>query len=468
MVIKMKSMRKTIAVLLTIAMAFSLCGVVSFAATAEDVWQYETYTSLGDSAVAGYGLPGWEEMKREYAVWGDEAVNMDVRDAIASLNSLQDAENALVEGTPEYAAMFAVLKQQKLEELGDNLASHWHATDFTRLHEVEGTYASLIAKAVGAPENLIPYCVEYGRILAVCMPFYMLNGAFHPLLITANQPGLGLLVSILNAAINIVLDWVAIAILGWGLKGAALATGLAWIISAMVPLYYFAKKSQALRFGPFRFDAKDLGQTCYNGSSEMADAISYALVAMLFNGQLLRYAGEAGVDAYAVSEYVGGIFLAIFFGISMSMTPVVGFHLGQGNKTELRSIRKNGTLVMGALGIAMAAVSYGFAAPIAYIFVGYDQTLTDLSVEALRIIAFSYLLGGVTTFYSAFFTGMGDGTASLAVAVVKSFAFPVAGLLLLPLALGRIGIWLVTPLAEIFAMLTAVFFLLRYRKKQIL
>ena len=148
----MKTMCKTIAVLLTIAMAFSLCSVVSFAATAEDVWQYGTYTSLGDSAVAGYGLPGWEEMKQEYAVWGEAAVDMDVRDAIASLNSLQDAENALVEGTPEYAATFAVLKQQKLEELGDGLANHWHATDFTRLHEVEGTYASLIAKAVGASE----------------------------------------------------------------------------------------------------------------------------------------------------------------------------------------------------------------------------------------------------------------------------------------------------------------------------
>jgi hypothetical protein len=144
--------RKTIAVLLTIAMAFSLCSVVSFAATAEDVWQYGTYTSLGDSAVAGYGLPGWEKMKQEYAVWGEDAVDMDVRDTIAYLNSLQSEENAIVEGTPEYAATFAVLKQQKLEELGDDLANYWHATDFTRLHEVEGTYASLIAKAVGASE----------------------------------------------------------------------------------------------------------------------------------------------------------------------------------------------------------------------------------------------------------------------------------------------------------------------------
>ena len=148
----MKSMRKVIAVLLTIAMAFSLCSVVSFAATAEDVWQYGTYTSLGDSAVAGYGLPGWEKMKQEYAVWGEAAVDMDVRDTIAYLNSLAAADQALVEGTPEYAATFAVLKQQKLDELGDELANHWHATDYTRLHEVQGTYASLIAKAVGASE----------------------------------------------------------------------------------------------------------------------------------------------------------------------------------------------------------------------------------------------------------------------------------------------------------------------------
>ena len=148
----MKTMRKTIAVLLAIAMAFSLCSVVSFAATAEDVWQYGTYTSLGDSAVAGYAIPGWEEMKQEYAVWGEAAVDMDVRDAIANLNSLQNAENPLVEGTPEYDAVFAALKQQMLAELGDDLANHWHATDFTRLHEVRGTYASIIAKAVGASE----------------------------------------------------------------------------------------------------------------------------------------------------------------------------------------------------------------------------------------------------------------------------------------------------------------------------
>ena len=145
-------MKRTISVLLTIAMMFSLCSAVSFAATEEDVLQYGTYTSLGDSAVAGYAIPGWDEMKMEYAVWGEAAVDMTVREEIATLNAFLTEDLALKEGTPEYEAKFAELKQAKLDELGDDLASYWHATDYTRLHEVRGTYASILARAVGASE----------------------------------------------------------------------------------------------------------------------------------------------------------------------------------------------------------------------------------------------------------------------------------------------------------------------------
>ena len=318
------------------------------------------------------------------------------------------------------------------------------------------------------PEQVVRYCVEYGRILAVCMPFQMLSSAFHPLLIAANRPGLGLIATILNAAVNIFLDYVAVAYLGWGLRGVAIATGLAWIVSAMVPLVWFMDKKHPVHFGPFRWIGRDIGKTCYNGASEMADTASYAVIAMLFNTQLLRYVGEFGVDAYAVSEYVSGVFLAIFIGISMSVTSVVGYHLGQGNKAELNNVRKRGIRLMAALGLMMAVVSYALAAPVANIFVGYDPKLMTLAVEALRIIAFSYLLGGVTTFSSAFFTGMGDGTGSLFVAVLKSFAVPLIALLLLPKWLGARGIWIVTPLAEAVSLLAVIAIFLRYRKKGML
>ena len=325
-----------------------------------------------------------------------------------------------------------------------------------------------ITQLVGVPGDLAPMCMEYGRILAVCMPFLLLNCAFHPLLITANRAGLGLAVSVINAAVNILLDGLFVGLLGWQLRGAALATGLAWVSSAMIPLFYFFNRRYPMHFGPFRWNGKDLGQTCYNGSSEMLGVVAYAFAAVMINAQLLRLAGEAGVDAYAVCSYAGSVFAAIFLGTGMSITPVVGYHHGQKNLEEVRSILKNGTILMAGLGFAVMLVSFAAARPIAWFFVGYAPALVDLSVEALRITFLSYLLAGMTCYYSSFMTGLGDSRRSLAVSFVKCVGVPVAGVYLLPLFLGRMGVWLISVAAEIASSAMACFIFRTYRKKGIL
>ncbi len=322
-----------------------------------------------------------------------------------------------------------------------------------------------IAAWVGASEELIPHCVEYGRILAACMPFQILNAAFHPILITADKATLGFIVSIINAAINILLDWIAVGLLHMGLTGAALATGLAWIISAMIPLIYFLREKNSLHFGKMQWSWRELGQTCYNGASEMADSISYAVVAIFFNSRLLDYIGEFGVDAYAVSEYVSAPFISVFFGISMSITPVVGYHLGNKNTAELRSVFRNGARLMGIIGLITWALGFGFAWPVAQFFVGYDSSLLELSVKALRIISFSFLLYGVTVFASAFFTGLGDGKASLVVSLNKCLIMPMLGLLVLPDIFSSTGIWLVAPFSELLASVVVVVILYLYHRK---
>ena len=329
-------------------------------------------------------------------------------------------------------------------------------------------FMPLIARFVGADESLIPHCVEYGRILAACMPFQMLSSAFHPLLITAERPSMGLITSIVNACVNILLDWFMVAVISWGLTGAALATGLAWAVSAIIPIIFFMNKERTLHFSWPHWDGIALLRTCYNGSSEMVDAISYAIVAMLFNFELIHYAGENGVASYAVSEYVTGFLAAIFYGISMSITPVVGYNSGRKDKTELRSILKNGFIVTGGLGILMSVLGIVFAEQIAEIFVGYDSELMKMSVHALRIVSLSFILVGITTFSSAFFTGMEEGTASLIVASVKSFIMPLILVILLPLILGTDGIWLVTTCSEVIALVVAVLFFLRYKSQNLI
>ena len=323
-----------------------------------------------------------------------------------------------------------------------------------------------ICRWVGATEEMMDHIVVYGRVLACFMPFQMLSMAFHPLLITANRPGLGLVTTISNAAVNILLDYLFVAVFGWGMRGAAIATGIAWLVSAIVPLVFFINKKHPLHFVRPCRDLGALGRTLYNGASEMVDGVSYAIVAMIFNLQLLRWMGNAGVGAYAVSEYVSGLFIAIFYGISMSIVPVVGYQLGRKDVSELRSLRRNGFVLMGGLGIIMTGLGIGLADPVSRLFVGYNEQLTALSVEALRIISFSYLLNGVTTFSSSYFTGLNQGSASLAIAAVKGFIGPLAAVFTLPLIIGPKGMWFSTPAAEILAMITAAALFLWWKKRE--
>jgi Na+-driven multidrug efflux pump len=198
----------------------------------------------------------------------------------------------------------------------------------------------------------------------------------------------------------------------------------------------------------------------------MVDAISYAVVALIFNLRLLHFFSDDGVGAYAVSEYVGGLFIAVFYGISMSIVPAVGYHLGNRNVKELQSLRRNGLLLMGGFGMLMTLLSFSLADPISRLFVGYNQDLTALSTTALRIISFSFLLSGITTYSASYFTGLNQGGASLAIATVKGFAGPLAMVFLLPLFFGADGLWYSALTAEILALLTAAVFFLWWKKKE--
>ena len=313
-----------------------------------------------------------------------------------------------------------------------------------------------IARWVRATDDMMTYCVSYGRILALFMPFQMLSMAFHPLLITAERPGLGLAVTIFNAAANILLDWAFVAGFGWGIEGAALATGLAWLVSAAIPLIFFLRRKDGLRFMRPLPDPGVLWNSMYNGASELVDSVAYAFVAVIFNLRLIKLLGEAGVEAYAVSEYVGGFFNAFFYGISMTIVPVVGYHLGQANKKELHGLWHKGMLLMAVFGAVITFLSIFFAEPIVRVFVGYNPGLTALSVHALQFISLYFLMDGMTIYASSYFTGLNQGTPSLLIALTKGIICPLLLIWLLPRLFGTDGLWLVSPVSEAAAMIVAV------------
>ena len=178
---------------------------------------------------------------------------------------------------------------------------------------------------------------------------------------------------IFTTVVNIGLDVLFVAVFKMGLTGAAVATALSQFVGGLIPLIYFCcKNSSLLRFTKFRFNGKALCKTVTNGSSELMSNISMSIVGMLYNFQLLKYAGENGVAAYGVLMYVNLVFQAVFLGFSVGIAPVISFNMGANNYEELKNLRKKCLMVIGVFSVAMFVLAETLAKPLSYVFVGYD------------------------------------------------------------------------------------------------
>lgn len=323
-----------------------------------------------------------------------------------------------------------------------------------------------VAVLMGAEGEMLEACVRYGRIVLAALPFYILQYEFQCLFATAEKPKLGLFVTVAAGAMNMVLDASFVAVLSWGLEGAAAATALSQLVGGVVPLVYFGRKNPSLlRLVKCRFDAGALVKACTNGASELMSSISMSVVSMLYNVQLMKYAGEDGIAAYGVLMYVSMIFQAIFIGYSVGAAPVVGYHYGARNGDELKSLLRKSAVLIGMFSAAMFLAGEMLGRPLSVVFVGYDAGLLDMTVHAFAIFSFSFLFSGIAIYGSSFFTALGDGLTSALISFLRTLVFQIAAVLLFPLIWKLDGIWLSIVFAEMMAVAATLAFLYGKRKK---
>lgn len=323
-----------------------------------------------------------------------------------------------------------------------------------------------IAMFLGAEGEMLENCVRYGRIILVALPFLMLQYAFSSLSVTAEKPKLGLIVTIVSGILNMTGDALFMGVFRWGIAGAAMASAMGQIVGGIVPLiYFFRKNSSSLQIRKPKWDGRALLRACTNGVSELMSNISMSIVGMLYNAQLMRYAGEDGVAAYGTIMYVDFIFLAIFIGYATGVAPVISYHYGAGNKKELNNLLKRSGVLIAIASLAMLLSSELMAAPLAGIFVGYDAELLAMTVHAYSIYAISFLFCGFSIFGSAFFTALGDGFISAVIAFLRTLVFESACVLILPLIFGLNGIWSAIIVAEGMSVIVSLSFLVAKRKR---
>ncbi|MDD2994315.1 MAG: MATE family efflux transporter [Pygmaiobacter sp.] len=325
-----------------------------------------------------------------------------------------------------------------------------------------------IATLIGAKGQLLEYCVDYGRIILTVLPFFVLELLFQSFFVAAEKPHLGLLVTGVAGVTNMVLDAVLVILLPqqYKLAGAAVATAFSQFLGGVIPLVYFLRKNiSILRLGKTSFDGRAIVKACTNGSSEFMSNVSMNVVGMLYNIQLLHYAGENGVAAYGVMMYVSMIFSAAFIGYSIGSAPVISYHDGAKNTDELKGLLKKSLRLLGVSGFAMLLAAQLLAVPLAKIFVGYDQQLVNLTVSGFRVFALAFPFMGFAIFGSGFFTALNDGLTSALISFLRTLVFEASAVLLLPLIFGIDGIWASIVVAEVMAVVFTAIFLIAKRKK---
>ncbi|MCX4315139.1 MAG: MATE family efflux transporter [Lachnospiraceae bacterium] len=323
-----------------------------------------------------------------------------------------------------------------------------------------------VASLLGAEGEMLENCVSYGRIILIALPAFMLQMEFQSFFITAEKPQLGLAVTVAAGVTNMVLDGLFVGVFRWGLAGAAAATAISQVVGGFIPLIYFLRpNSSSLRLTKTTFDGKAVIRTCTNGSSELMSNVSMSLVGMLYNAQLIKYAGEDGVAAYGVLMYVSMIFIAAFLGYSIGTAPVIGFHYGAENHTELKSLLKRSLVIIGSFSLGMVVLSEVLAYPLSKIFVGYDKGLLELTLRGFVIYSFCFLFAGVSIFGSSFFTALNNGLISALISFLRTLVFQVATVVILPLFWKIDGIWLSIVVAELLSFVVTVLFLIAKRKK---
>lgn len=317
-----------------------------------------------------------------------------------------------------------------------------------------------IALLLGASEEMLDTCITYGQIMNAFNFAFMLQYLFQSFFVTATKPKLGFIITIIAGVANIILDALFIVVFKWGVAGAALASGIGQVIGGFVPLIYFSRKnSSLLQISNSKIEWKHILNAITNGSSELMSSISSSVVGMLYNFQLLKYAGENGVAAYGVLMYTQMIFQAIYLGYTIGTNPIISYNYGSENHDELKNIFSKSFKILATTGILMFSSCFLLSKEISMIFVGYDEVLMNITTNAFKIYSIAFIFSGFNIYASGFFTALGNGKISALISFLRCLVFQVLSVLILPIIFNLNGIWYALGLAEIISLFVSLYFI---------
>lgn len=320
-----------------------------------------------------------------------------------------------------------------------------------------------IAYFLGATENTIAYVKEYLGVISAFTIFPILSYYFEVLVKTDGRPRLSTLCVCISAITNIVLDYIFVMKLGYGVKGAAIATGIAQMMPVMVYVFYFVYKSSKIKFVCFKFEFSVLIRTMLIGISDFITEFSSGFIIFIFNITILKNIGEIGIITYTIIMYLNNIVITTMTGISQGNQPLVSYYYGMGEQKTCLYFLKIAIKSVGVISLIICAVCLLFAEKICGVFISADETqLLEYSVKAIKWYSPAYLVVGFNVIFSGFYAALECPLYSAAISVGRGFVVITICLLTMASLFGEKGIWLSSFLSEAICLIGAIVIFVRF------
>lgn len=324
----------------------------------------------------------------------------------------------------------------------------------------------------GATETTMPYAIDYTSIVLIGVPFSMVSIALSSMARTDGHPRMSMYGILIGAALNTVLDPIYIFVLGWGVKGAAIATITAQFVSTVVLCYYFLRKGN-MRFT--RRYMKPVGRVWYKifslGISSGITSLVACIMQVVMNNSLVYYGnqteitGDVALSAMGIVMKIAMILASVCIGFGIGAQPILGFNLGAKKYTRVRH-----TYLL-AVSIATGSILIGWAvcqlAPhlVLSLFGKENQTFTDFAVRCLRIYLGGIFCAGFQIVSTNYFQATGQPLKASLLSMLRQLILLIPLLLILPLFFGLNGLLYAGPCADIgSAVIVALFILPEMRK----
>ena len=316
---------------------------------------------------------------------------------------------------------------------------------------------------LGARGNMIELSNEYIKTLLIFSIAFIVNNIIVCMVRNDGEPRLAMIAMLSGSLSNIVLDYIFIYPLGMGMFGAALATGIAPIISLIILSTHFLRGKNSFSFVRGRISIRRIIQVITIGIPASITEFSSGIVILLFNLVIIGITGEIGVAAYGIIANISLVFIAIFTGIGQGIQPVISTCYGAGQSRKIDKTLKYAVILALSLGIIFYIICLVFADGIISAFNAEgDLQLLDLTRNGMRIYFSSTILMGVNIVIITFFSSIAMPRPSLITSLLRGIILIIPALLILPTFIGINGVWLTIPIAEALTLIIGIWLMLIY------